>query len=56
LFQVIGHSLGAETYVVKGKVLGNNRPPAVGAELDGVLYLPHPLGPISFEGEGKIRI
>ena len=33
--QVIGQALGAAGYIGKGKVLGNDGPPAVGAELDG---------------------
>jgi hypothetical protein len=36
LFQEVGDALGTVAYVFKGKVLGDNRPPAVGAELDGI--------------------
>jgi hypothetical protein len=44
-FKVIGDSLGAVADVFKGEILGNDRPPAVRAELDGIsfFYLPHPL-------------
>ena len=44
LFQVIGDALGAVPHVFEGKILSDNRPPAVSAEFDGIFsgYLIHP--------------
>jgi hypothetical protein len=40
---MVGYRLGADTHIIKGKILGNNAPPAIGAEFNGTFYLPHPL-------------
>ena len=57
LLQVIGYPLGTETHVFKGEVLGDNRPPAIGAKFYRVLYLPHPLGPSSpLKEKGRNRM
>ena len=34
IFKVIGHALGAYPYIIKGKVLSDDPPPAIGAELN----------------------
>ena len=38
LFQVVGYCLGTYPYVIEGKILGNNPPPAVSAELNEIVY------------------
>ena len=42
LLQVVGYPLGTGTYIIKGEVLSDNAPPAIGAEFNGSFYLPHP--------------
>jgi len=38
LFQVVGYCLSTYPYVIEGKVLGNNSPPAVGTEFNEIVY------------------
>jgi hypothetical protein len=44
LLEVVGHTLGTVADIIEGELLGDDGPPAVGAEFNGIrfLYLPHP--------------
>ena len=58
LLEIFGNPLGAEPYIFKGEVLGDDVPPAVGAELDWVFFLnlPHPLNLAFHSAYGKYDI
>ena len=45
LFEVVGYPLSASPHIIKGEVLSDNAPPAIGAKFNGVNIsnLPHPL-------------
>ena len=53
-FQVVRHRLGADSHVIECKVPGDNSPPAVGTEFNGIIFQSYPLYPLSFDkGKGK---
>ena len=45
LSEVIGYALRTSPHIIKGEVLSDDSPPAIGAEFNWAVYLPHPLYP-----------
>jgi hypothetical protein len=42
LFQVVSHTLSAETHVGKSEIVSNDAAPTVGAEFDRFIHYDHP--------------